>query len=159
MSYKISILGDSISTYVGYNPYGYHVYYRDDRLYDNDITSVNDTWWKQVIDAIGGELCINNSYSGSCVAGTFESYFHIDERNIRTEAKYTLEDYLNTELLFNNILDQNIKVEYYDSCNSILIQIADVFANIFYSNLLNGNYEGKRACPRLSYFNLNTIVE
>lgn len=72
-----------------------------------------------------------------------EYYFHIDERNIRTEAKYTLEDYLNTELLFNNILDQNIKVEYYDSCNSILIQIADVFANIFYSNLLNGNYEGK----------------
>lgn len=54
MSYKISILGDSISTYVGYNPYGYAVYYKDDRLCDNDITDVNDTWWKQVIDALGG---------------------------------------------------------------------------------------------------------
>lgn len=73
MSYKISILGDSISTYIGYNPYGYAVYYKDDRLYDNDIASVNDTWWKQVIDALGGELCVNNSYSGSCVAGSFES--------------------------------------------------------------------------------------
>ena len=73
MSYKISILGDSISTYVGYNPYGYSVYYKDDRLYDNDITSVDYTWWKQVIDSIGGELCINNSYSGSCVAGAFET--------------------------------------------------------------------------------------
>lgn len=73
MSYKISILGDSISTYVGYNKYGYSVYYKDDRLYDNDITSVDDTWWKQVIDSIGGELCINNSYSGSCVAGAFET--------------------------------------------------------------------------------------
>lgn len=71
MSYKISILGDSISTYIGYNPYGYAVYYKDEKLYDNDIASVNDTWWKQVIDALDGELCINNSYSGSTVAGTF----------------------------------------------------------------------------------------
>lgn len=73
MSFKISTLGDSISTYVGYNPYGYPVYYKDDRLYDNDIMSVNDTWWKQVMVAIGGEICINNSYSGSCVSGIFES--------------------------------------------------------------------------------------
>ncbi len=71
--YKISIIGDSISTYVGFNPYGYPVYYKDDRAYDNEINSVNDTWWKQVIDGIGGELCINNSYSGSLVAGVFES--------------------------------------------------------------------------------------
>ena len=71
--YKISIIGDSISTYVGFNPYGYPVYYKDDRAYDNEINSVNDTWWKQVIDGIGGELCINNSYSGSLVAGAFES--------------------------------------------------------------------------------------
>lgn len=73
MDYKISILGDSISTYVGYGPHGYPVYYRDDRLYDNEIESVDDTWWKQVIDALGGELCVNNSYSGSCVAGAFEA--------------------------------------------------------------------------------------
>lgn len=72
-SHKISIIGDSISTYVGYNPYGYPVYYRDDKLYDNEIDSVNDTWWKQVINTLGGELCVNNSYSGSCVAGVFES--------------------------------------------------------------------------------------
>ena len=71
--YKISIVGDSISTYMGFNPNGYPVYYKDDRAYDNEINSVNDTWWKQVIDGIGGELCINNSYSGSLVAGVFES--------------------------------------------------------------------------------------
>ena len=73
MSCKISILGDSISTYVGYNPYGYPVYYREDKLYDNEIESVDDTWWKQVIVGLGGELCINNSYSGSCVSGISES--------------------------------------------------------------------------------------
>ena len=73
MSFKISILGDSISTYESYNPYGYPVYYRDDRLYDNEIESVDDTWWKQVIDGLGGELCVNNSYSGSMVVGAVES--------------------------------------------------------------------------------------
>ncbi len=29
--YKISIVGDSISTYMGFNPNGYPVYYKDDR--------------------------------------------------------------------------------------------------------------------------------
>lgn len=71
--YKVSILGDSVSTYIGYNPCGYPVFYREDRLFDYEIESVNDTWWKQVIDGIGGELCVNNSYSGSLVAGKFES--------------------------------------------------------------------------------------
>lgn len=71
--YKISIVGDSISTYEGFNPYGYPVYYKDDRAYDNEISSVDDTWWKQVIDAVDGELCVNNSFSGSLVAGAFES--------------------------------------------------------------------------------------
>lgn len=73
-----------------------------------------------------------------------DSYaFHIDERNIRTEAKYTLEDYLNTELLFNTVLNDTVSVTYYDSCNNIIIQIADVFANIFYSNLMCGSYKKK----------------
>lgn len=71
MRCKISILGDSISTYEGFNPYGYHVYYKGERLIDNQISSVDDVWWKQVIDGICGELCVNNSYSGSTVAGGF----------------------------------------------------------------------------------------
>lgn len=70
---KISIVGDSISTYAGFNPQGYLVYYKDDRAQDNEIESVDDTWWKQVIDGLGGELCVNNSYSGSLVAGEYKS--------------------------------------------------------------------------------------
>lgn len=72
MSRQISIMGDSISTYEGYNPPGYVIYYRDDVLYENEIDSVNDTWWKQVIDGLGGELCVNNSYSGSLVSGIYD---------------------------------------------------------------------------------------
>ncbi len=78
--YRISVLGDSISTYIGYNPVGYPVYYKDDNSYENEIESVNDTWWKQVIDALDGELCINNSYSGSLVFGNVSSSACSEER-------------------------------------------------------------------------------
>lgn len=67
--------------------------------------------------------------------------FHIDERNIRTDAKFTLEDYLNTELLFNGVMADTIAVEYLDSCKNEMIQVADVFANIYYSYLMRGNYQ------------------
>lgn len=66
---NISVMGDSISTFKGWNPYGYAVYYNEDTAYENEISSVNDTWWMQVIDRLNGELCLNNSYSGSFVAG------------------------------------------------------------------------------------------
>jgi len=69
IKHRISILGDSISTYEGYNPPEYNVYYDKERAYDNGVLSVDDTWWKQVIDGVGGELCVNNSYSGSLVWG------------------------------------------------------------------------------------------
>ena len=68
-NYKISIMGDSISTYEGYNPPHYHVYYTLQMAKANGLQSVKDTWWQQVIDGLGGELCVNNSYSGSVVAG------------------------------------------------------------------------------------------
>lgn len=71
--YKVSILGDSISTYFGYTDFGYPVYYTEEKAKLYGLDSVDDTWWKQVIDSIGGELCVNNSYSGSLVTEDFES--------------------------------------------------------------------------------------
>ena len=65
---KVSILGDSISTYFGYTDFGYPVYFMDDKACENGIESVDDIWWKQVIDSSGGELCVNNSFSGSLVS-------------------------------------------------------------------------------------------
>ena len=66
---NISIIGDSISTYTGYNPEGYKVYYDAERRRANGLTSVNDTWWMRVINGLGGSLCVNNSFSGSLVSG------------------------------------------------------------------------------------------
>ncbi len=66
---KVSVVGDSISTYEGYNPEDYLVYYTGSQLKRYGMTDVRDTWWMRVIDALGGELCVNNSYSGSTVSG------------------------------------------------------------------------------------------
>lgn len=68
---KISVLGDSISTYEGFQPYGYSVYYRDARIFDNGLEGVQDTWWMRVIEALGGTLCVNASFSGSTTAGLY----------------------------------------------------------------------------------------
>ena len=65
----VSILGDSISTYSGYNPKGYEVYYDDIMQMRNGLGSVYDTWWARVNQALGAYLCVNNSYSGSRVSG------------------------------------------------------------------------------------------
>lgn len=69
---KLSVLGDSISTYRGvsndasanktlfYNPW-FHWY--------SGQFSVDKTYWKRVMDKFGLELCINNSWSGGNLSG------------------------------------------------------------------------------------------
>lgn len=71
-----------------------------------------------------------------------EQYFlQIDERNIKTQSKNTLEDYLNTELILNDeLLSNQIQVKYFDSVNNKFIQVADVFSNLFYSECQTNAY-------------------
>ncbi|MGX8706685.1 MAG: SGNH/GDSL hydrolase family protein [bacterium] len=64
-----SILGDSLSTYYGWNPRGYAVFYDRDMALENELSSVKDTWWHQIIASYGGDLVMNNSFSGSRVTG------------------------------------------------------------------------------------------
>ncbi len=64
----------------------------------------------------------------------------LDERNERTEAKFFLENYLNTELCLNGISNHHFSVKYLDSTNNPFIQIADVFANLYYAELNTGAY-------------------
>lgn len=66
---RISILGDSICTFEGYNAPGYYVYYNDEIQKENGISSVSDMWWYKVIAYLNGELCVNNSCAGSMVTG------------------------------------------------------------------------------------------
>ena len=54
---KVSILGDSYSTFAGYNPEGYAPFYPNDR---NDAVEVEQMWWDLYIKAMGYELDQNN---------------------------------------------------------------------------------------------------
>lgn len=65
----------------------------------------------------------------------------LDERNERTDARFFLENYLNTELCLNNITEKHFAVRYLDSAENPFIQLADVFANIYYSHLNTQSYE------------------
>lgn len=62
-----------------------------------------------------------------------EYIIQFDNRNQKNDSKNSLEDYLNTELHLNEELTEEIHVKYFNSENNTLIQIADVFSNIFYS--------------------------
>ncbi len=64
----------------------------------------------------------------------------LDERNEKTEAKFFLENYLNTELCLNNITDHHFSVKYLDSSTNPFVQIADVFANLYYAHLNTDAY-------------------
>ena len=59
---KVSILGDSYSTFAGHNPDGYAPFYPNDR---NDVTKVEETWWDLYINAMGYVLEANNSWGGT----------------------------------------------------------------------------------------------
>ncbi len=64
---KFSIVGDSISTLEGYNPKDYKVFYAEDTCIISGVRELQDTWWGKVITFFGGELLVNNSWSGSRV--------------------------------------------------------------------------------------------
>ncbi len=67
----------------------------------------------------------------------------IDERNEKTFSKHFLQDYLNTELLYNDVIREECSVSYFDSSNNKLIQVADVLANLYFSYLMTGNFESE----------------
>lgn len=70
-----------------------------------------------------------------------DCFLQLDERNERTDAKFFLENYLNTELTMNGLGMGNFDVKYFDSTNNCFIQLADVFANLYYSQLQTNNYQ------------------
>lgn len=65
---QISILGDSISTLDGYNPLGHNLFFKGEVCVESGVSNMADTWWGQVIELLGAELLINNSWSGSRVS-------------------------------------------------------------------------------------------
>lgn len=69
---NVSVLGDSYSTYEGFlTPETNAVWYQvKNASSKTDVTSVEQTWWHQLISSQGWHLCVNNSYSGSTICHT-----------------------------------------------------------------------------------------
>ncbi len=69
MPRRISIIGDSISTFEGFVPTINRCFYFKSNSHLTGIESAKDTWWMKVIDALDGEFLANASYAGSMVEG------------------------------------------------------------------------------------------
>lgn len=67
---KVSVLGDSYSTYEGAIPAGNRIWYYQPPKNLNDVTKAEECWWSQVVKNLGGTLERNESWSGSTVCNT-----------------------------------------------------------------------------------------
>lgn len=85
-SKKISILGDSYSTYVGHvTPADNNCWYgKPDLQKVNDAHRVEDTWWYQLIEEQGLQLDHNNSYSGATICNTGYNQADFSDRSFIT---------------------------------------------------------------------------
>lgn len=95
-------------------------------LYQNKARAFNYLLSKD-FEHLGLSFKVNDSYI----------YLHIDNRNLKNEAKLSLVDYLNVYLCFEKEMFMEFKVDYFDSKNIIFIQIADFFSNLYYSSLFD----------------------
>ena len=67
---NIMIFGDSYSTYEGYIPEGYAVYYSDMECDNTDVRKVEETWWHLLCARCNLHLVRNDSWSGSTLCNT-----------------------------------------------------------------------------------------
>ena len=79
-----SVLGDSMSTLQGVSVPEGAAFYEGGRKWEFGIFAPQDTWWGQVIDALGGKMLVCDAFSGSTVSRDplceFPSYGCSDER-------------------------------------------------------------------------------
>ena len=65
---KISVLGDSISTFKGITVDDPNTFYGRVMCEKGGFRGVEDTWWMRAIRALGGVFERDNAFAGSCVA-------------------------------------------------------------------------------------------
>lgn len=64
---QFCVVGDSISTLDGFNPRGHNLFYTGQTCEQTGVRDFDDTWWGKVIHFFGGELLVNDAWSGSRV--------------------------------------------------------------------------------------------
>ena len=138
---QVSVLGVFISTYEGFNPVGYDVCYKGNQLKENGLMSVNETWWMQVINGLGGELCVNNSYAGSFVYETCELSISAEQRCHTLHNDNQEPDCILIYAGTNDCLAGINPSEFYESCLRMLDRVKNRYpqAKIFCATLTLGN--------------------
>ena len=86
----VVILGDSYSTFDGYVPEGFAIWYDSNAKEQNDVCEVEQTWWYKLIRKEGLKLLGNNSYSGSTVCNTGYDGADYSDRSFITRMPQTL---------------------------------------------------------------------
>lgn len=111
---KFSVLGDSYSTFAGHvTPEWNHVWYPNDNSKSktpNDVTDVNQTWWKIIDNTPEYDLLVNNSFSGSTISTHGYSDADFASRAYFTRA-YNLGENPDIILVFGGTNDSWIGVE------------------------------------------------
>lgn len=107
---NIFIMGDSYSTYQGYNPEGYLVYYSDERTDAPIVRGVEKTWWHILDQKSGISLKLNDSCSGSTVCNTVRAVLPLSSSFVNRMDKYISENFfadnkIDTMLIFGGTND------------------------------------------------------
>lgn len=97
---SVAILGDSYSTFDGFVPEGNAIWYSSVPNGRNDVTSVEQTWWKQFCDAGEYELVLNDSYSGSTICNTGYGRADYSDRSFITRVGRSVKDNPDLLLIF-----------------------------------------------------------
>ena len=74
---KLTILGDSYSTFKGQIPQSNYVFYPFDGI--DDVTCPEDTWWYQLVHRRGLKLLLNDSSSGTTVSTSVREQHKLED--------------------------------------------------------------------------------
>lgn len=99
MKNNAMIFGDSYSTFKGFIPDGYEIYYSDTECYETGVSQVSQTWWHQVAAEANLNLVLNNSWSGSTIG-----YTGYDNTDCSKSSSFI---YRLRELIANGFFEQN----------------------------------------------------
>ena len=158
----LSVLGDSISTYVGYSNDAVNT---NSTIGDNAIcydgnyilTDVHDTWWMQAVNDIGMNLLVNNSYSGDkvCLKGQNRSLqLHDDTGENAGTNPDIIAVYLGTNDFNGNCSVETFKTNYSNMISNMVQNYEDADVFLFTLNARSGM---ERTVAEMEAF--NTVIE
>lgn len=118
MEFKNTVIfGDSYSTFEGYVPEGYAIYYSKSEN-GTGVTEVEQTWWHMLLAETNSNLVLNNSWSGSTICYTgyentdcSETSSFICRLNKLIDAGFFKENEINTVFMFGGTNDNWVNVE------------------------------------------------